>query len=55
VLLPYIIGRENRDERRGRGGFFYVGTPVRFLAFYQAHRAYDFESEVAGGFDGLHG
>src|SRR6266496_5983774 len=55
MLFPHLVCREDRDERRGCRGFFYVRTAVRVLTFYQAHRAYDFESKVAGGFDGLHG
>jgi hypothetical protein len=55
MLFSYFVRRENRDEWGGRGGLLYVGTAVRFLTFYQAHCAYNLESEVAGGFDGLHG
>jgi hypothetical protein len=55
VLLAYVTGGEDGNKRRGCGGFFYVGAALRFFALYQAHDTDDFETEFAGGFDGLDG
>ena len=48
-------GLEDADEGGGLGGLFNLGAAVGFFAFDQAHCADYFESEFAGGLDGLDG
>src|SRR5580658_8155030 len=55
VLAAHFVGSEDGDKGRGRGGFLYVRTAASFFALDQAHCASDYESEIAGGFDGLDG
>ena len=55
VLLPYVAGLKDRDERRRRGCFLDIGTAFRLFAFYQTHHADDFESKLTRRLDGLNG
>lgn len=55
MLSAHVIRGKNRDEPRGLGRFFYVGPPLGFLTFHQAHDTHDFETEFSGGSDRLHG
>src|ERR1700675_2016708 len=55
MLFSDLIRRKNRDEIRGRGGFFYAGSAGGILALNQAHNAGHFEAVLAGSFNGLHG
>jgi len=55
VLLPYVAGLKDRDERRRRGCFLDIGTAFRLFAFYQTHHADDFEAHVRDAMEKLVG
>ena len=55
VFGTHVPGSENRNERRRGRCLLHAGTALRLFALHQAHHAGNLESELAGGFDRLHG
>src|SRR6266550_3038280 len=53
MLPSHFFCRKYGNEGRRRSRFLHVTTSMRFLTFDQAHHSNHFESEFAGGLNGL--
>src|ERR1700758_1480287 len=55
MLLTNIVRLEDRNERGRRRPFLDVGPASGLLAFHEAHRANDYESEITRCLNRLYG
>src|SRR3954466_12164050 len=55
VFLPYLACCKHRHKRRRRGSLLYIGPPVSFFAFHQAHHSRTLEAKFSRRFNRLNG